>query len=98
MPRTKPPQPGPLSDPQPPPTSVNGPSSEVLTLAEAAAYLRLPEADVVSLVHSQGLPGRCTADEWRLPQSGHPALARHCLAELGDEEGRHPGTGRQVQG
>jgi excisionase family DNA binding protein len=37
----------------------------VLTLAEAAAYLRLPEADVVDLVHSQGLPGRCIATEWR---------------------------------
>jgi len=37
----------------------------VLTLAEAAAYLRLPEADVVGSVHSQGLPGRCIAGEWR---------------------------------
>jgi excisionase family DNA binding protein len=37
----------------------------VLTLAEAAAYLRLPESEVVSLVHSQGLPGRLIGGEWR---------------------------------
>jgi hypothetical protein len=37
----------------------------VLTLAEAAAYMRLPEADVAGLVHSQGLPGCCIATEWR---------------------------------
>ena len=65
MPRTKKHQPGSPSHPQPAAASVNGPSSEVLTLTEAAAYLRLPEAEVVSLVHSQGLPGRCTASEWR---------------------------------
>jgi excisionase family DNA binding protein len=47
-----------------PPAAVNG-SMEVLTLAEAAAYLRLSEADVVQLVHSQGLPGRFTGSEWR---------------------------------
>jgi hypothetical protein len=43
---------------------VNGPSGEVFTLAEAAAYLRLQEADVVALVQSQGLPGRCISNEW----------------------------------
>ncbi len=37
----------------------------MLTLAEAAAYLRLPESEVVRLVHSKGLPGRCIAGEWR---------------------------------
>ena len=51
------------------PTSVNGPSSEVLTLTEAAAYLRLPEAEVVGAVQSQGLPGRCIAGEWRFLKS-----------------------------
>jgi len=45
--------------------SVDGPSGAVLTLAEAAAYLRLPEVEVVGLVHSQGLPGRRIASEWR---------------------------------
>jgi len=45
--------------------NVNGPLGEVLTLAEAAAYLRLPEDEVVQLVHQQGLPGRFAGTEWR---------------------------------
>jgi hypothetical protein len=65
MPRTKKHQPGPRSQSQPPPASANGASGEVLTLAEAAAYLRLTESDVIGLVRSQGLPGRCIASEWR---------------------------------
>jgi excisionase family DNA binding protein len=40
-------------------------ASDVLTLAEAAAYLRLPEAEVVRLVHAEGLPGRAAGHEWR---------------------------------
>jgi len=48
----------------------------VLTLAETAAYLRLAEAEVVGLVHSQGLPGRCTAGEWRFLK----AAIQHRLA------------------
>jgi excisionase family DNA binding protein len=48
-------------------TTANGPATgDVLTLAEAAAYLRLPEADVVSAIHAQGLPGRLVGGEWRL--------------------------------
>jgi excisionase family DNA binding protein len=43
----------------------NGPPGEVLTLAEAAAYLRLPEDEVVRLVNQQDLPGRYTGSEWR---------------------------------
>ena len=76
MPRTKKHQPAPRLQPQPPPASVNGPFGEVLTLAEAAAYLRLPEAEVVGLVHSQGLPGRCIASEWRFLK----AAIEHWLA------------------
>jgi excisionase family DNA binding protein len=37
----------------------------VLTLAEAAAYLRLSEADVLRLVNEQGLPVRRLGQEWR---------------------------------
>jgi excisionase family DNA binding protein len=48
---------------------VHRPSSDVLTLAEAAAYLRLPEAEVVRSVQSQGLPGRCIGGEWRFLRS-----------------------------
>ena len=76
MPRTKRRQPGPRSQSQPPAASVIGPSGEGLTLAEAAAYLRLPEADVVGLVHSQGLPGRCVAKDWRFLK----AAIEHWLA------------------
>ncbi len=41
----------------------------MLTLAEAAVYLRLPEADVVELVHSQDLPGRLAGGQWRFLKS-----------------------------
>ena len=65
MPRTKkPPEPA----PQPPSSSTvnGGPSaSEVLTLADAAAYLKLTEADVVRLVDEQALPGRRLGNQWR---------------------------------
>lgn len=44
---------------------MNGPVPEVLTLAEAASYLRLPEAEVVRLAREQDLPGRFTGTEWR---------------------------------
>jgi excisionase family DNA binding protein len=38
-------------------------------LAEAAAYLRVSEADLVDLVHSQGLPGRLIGSDWRFLKS-----------------------------
>lgn len=64
MPRTKTknPSPAPVS-----PTSVNGPISpgDVFTLAEAAAYLRVPEQDVVRMIDEQGLPARKLGEEWR---------------------------------
>jgi excisionase family DNA binding protein len=55
------------STPQPvPPTPAgNGPAGKVLTLHEAAAYLRLPEADVLRLVDEQALPARRLGNEWR---------------------------------
>jgi excisionase family DNA binding protein len=76
MPRTKKQQAAPRSQAETPPKSVNGPSGEVLTLADAAAYLRLSETEVVGLVHSQGLPGRCIASEWRFLK----AAVQHWLA------------------
>ena len=42
---------------------------EVLTLSEAAAYLRVSEADVVRLATSQGLPGRLIGNDWRFSKS-----------------------------
>jgi excisionase family DNA binding protein len=44
---------------------VNGPAAEVFTLAEAAAYLRLPEQDVLRMIQEQGLPARQVGTEWR---------------------------------
>jgi excisionase family DNA binding protein len=63
MPRTNKPK------PKPQPTAVNGPAGEVLTLAEAAAYLRLPEDDVLRMVREQGLHGRQVGSEWRFLKS-----------------------------
>lgn len=56
MPRTK---------PIPAPATSTLPPGEVFTLSEAAAYLRLAEADVLRLVHEQALPARRLANEWR---------------------------------
>jgi excisionase family DNA binding protein len=46
-----------------------GPTPEVFTLAEAAAYLRVPEGEVVRLVQQQDLPGRLLGTEWRFLKS-----------------------------
>ena len=55
------------------PAVKNGvPASEpgdVLTLPEAAAYLRVPEAAVVDSVSTEGLPGRQIGGEWRFLKS-----------------------------
>ena len=42
---------------------------EVLTLAEAAAYLRVAEPEVLRMIQEQGLPGRRIASEWRFLKS-----------------------------
>ena len=54
----------------------NGTTDEVLTLPEAAAYLRLAESEVVNLAHTRGLPGRYVAGEWRFLK----AALQHWLA------------------
>src|SRR5689334_13413116 len=53
--------------PTPPviPAAANGPAVEVMTLAEAAAYLRLPEEEVLRMVREQELPARQVGGEWR---------------------------------
>ena len=43
---------------------------DVMTLAEAAAYLRVTEDDVVRLVNEQKLPGRFVGAGWRFLKSG----------------------------
>src|SRR5688572_17361116 len=41
------------------------PTSEVLTLPEAAGFLRVSEADVLELVEKGDLPGRKIKQQWR---------------------------------
>jgi len=65
MPRTKKTKSDQTLPTAPQPAAGNGPAEEVLTLPEAAAYLRLPEADVLRLIEQQGLPARRLANEWR---------------------------------
>src|SRR5260370_17588236 len=38
---------------------------EVMTLTDAAAYLRITEPDVLRIVREQGLPGRNIGSQWR---------------------------------
>jgi excisionase family DNA binding protein len=40
-------------------------SAEVLTLTEAAAYLRVGEVDVLRLIREQALPARQIGSDWR---------------------------------
>lgn len=47
----------------------NGVAQEVLSLLEAAAYLRVSEADVLQLIEEQALPARRIGKEWRLLKS-----------------------------
>ena len=74
MPRTKPKRDKPAAIPNP--GTINGPSDEVFTLGEAAAYLRFTEADVLRLVEEQGLPTRQLGNEWRFLK----AAIQHWLA------------------
>jgi excisionase family DNA binding protein len=67
MPRTKK-KPKPLATTSEPAT-VNLPMGDVLTLSEAAAYLRVSEADVVRIIHEQALPARQLGTEWRFLKS-----------------------------
>ncbi len=46
------------------------PSLEVLTASEAAAYLRVAEAEVLRLADHQELPGRRIGNDWRFLKAG----------------------------
>jgi excisionase family DNA binding protein len=39
---------------------------DVMTVAEAAAYLRVSEAEILELMRRQGLPARKIGNQWRL--------------------------------
>ena len=47
----------------------NGITPDVFTLAEAAAYLRVPEEKVLRMVREQELPARQVGAEWRFLKS-----------------------------
>jgi excisionase family DNA binding protein len=47
------------------PAAGNGLMAEVLTLPEAATYLRVSEAEVLQMVREQELPARRVGTEWR---------------------------------
>ena len=47
----------------------NGITTDVFTLVEAAAYLRVPEEKVLRMVREQELPARQVGAEWRFLKS-----------------------------
>ena len=54
----------------------------MLTLAEAAAYLRVSEGDIIELVHSQDLPGRFTGRVLGIKASYTPRFEPDTAARL----------------
>jgi excisionase family DNA binding protein len=55
-----------------PATPLNGvamPATDVLTLSEAAAYLRVSEIEIKQLIQDQNLPCRTFGGEWRFLKS-----------------------------
>jgi len=64
--RTKPPQTPSNASPLP---HVALKTVDVLTLAEAAAYLRVAQAEVVRMVGPRGRPGRLIGSEWRFSKT-----------------------------
>jgi excisionase family DNA binding protein len=64
--------------------------AEVLTLSEAAAYLRIGEAALLQAVRDQGLPARQIGSDWRFLKAAlqdwlraAPGRNRGILAHLG---------------
>lgn len=61
---------------------------EVLTMAEAAEFLRVSESEIRDLIRQQGLPGRKIGDEWRFLKAGlqdwlrSPLIQKQWLMEL----------------
>ena len=64
MPRTKPQPPKPAASPI---AASNGiaETAEVLTLEEAASYLRVPADAVLRMIDTEGLPARRFGADWR---------------------------------
>jgi len=53
----------------PSPAEIPALPPEVLTLAEAAGYLRLSEVEVLELAQDQCLPSRRIGTQWRFPKA-----------------------------
>jgi len=51
------------------PETQNGQAEEVLTLAEAAAFLRVPEDEVQRLAENRQIPAQQIGSAWRLSKS-----------------------------
>jgi excisionase family DNA binding protein len=66
-------------------TKVVDPSIEVLTASEAAAYLRVAEAEVLRLADRQELPGRRIGKEWRFLKVGLQDWLRSPARKSGKE-------------
>ena len=75
------------------PTNGALPTIDVLTLEEAAAFLRVTPQDVLQMIETQDLPGRKFGDEWRFSKSaiqhwlGNPprkGILRHAGRTKGD--------------
>ena len=64
---------------------MNGASTDILTLSEAAAYLRLPEPEMIRMVREQGLPARQVGNEWRFFRTAIHAWLSHPLPKYGKE-------------
>lgn len=60
-------------------------NGEVLTLAEAAAYLRTAEEEVVRLIGSEGLPGRPVGGGWRFLKAALQDWLRAPLKKTGKQ-------------
>jgi hypothetical protein len=45
-------------------------TNDVLTLEEAAAFLRVPEESVLRLSANEELPGKCIDGQWRFLRAG----------------------------
>jgi excisionase family DNA binding protein len=58
-----------MSAPASAPPEATAPAYDVLTLGEAAGYLRLSESEVLRLVREQNLPARQAGTEWRFLKS-----------------------------
>ena len=62
-----------------------GESADVLTLSEAARYLRVEEGDVLCLADRQELPGRRISGEWRFLKAALQDWLRNPPGKAGKE-------------